>query len=174
MQSLNFNAVVFQVRPAGDAFYASNIEPWSAYLTGKIEFIKFITLCIRIRKINNIQLMMWQLFKLFRNSRQSSESVLGSAQIHNHRSKSEKSRCARVAKSFARTQQGWDLCVRFQSHVSIVPQCYLQLRRLHLDGSWLDYRWVVFVDGLKTTELKIDWKCQISYEFFDVFFFFSN
>lgn len=34
MQSLNINAVVFQVRPAGDAFYASNIEPWSAYLTG--------------------------------------------------------------------------------------------------------------------------------------------
>ena len=34
MQSLNINAVVFQVRPAGDALYASNIEPWSAYLTG--------------------------------------------------------------------------------------------------------------------------------------------
>lgn len=29
------NAVVFQVRPAGDALYASKIEPWSEYLTGK-------------------------------------------------------------------------------------------------------------------------------------------
>lgn len=28
------NAVVFQVRPAGDALYFSRIEPWSEYLTG--------------------------------------------------------------------------------------------------------------------------------------------
>jgi uncharacterized lipoprotein YddW (UPF0748 family) len=31
---LKFNAVIFQVRPACDAFYASRIEPWSEYLTG--------------------------------------------------------------------------------------------------------------------------------------------
>lgn len=31
----NFNAVVFQVRPQGDALYKSNIEPWSYYLTGE-------------------------------------------------------------------------------------------------------------------------------------------
>jgi uncharacterized lipoprotein YddW (UPF0748 family) len=30
------NAVVFQVRPACDALYASSIEPWSEYLTGKM------------------------------------------------------------------------------------------------------------------------------------------
>lgn len=30
-----FNAVVFQVRPEGDALYASTLEPWSRYLTGK-------------------------------------------------------------------------------------------------------------------------------------------
>lgn len=29
------NAVVFQVRPAGDALYESKLEPWSEYLTGK-------------------------------------------------------------------------------------------------------------------------------------------
>jgi len=29
------NAVVFQVRPAGDALYASRLEPWSEYLTGR-------------------------------------------------------------------------------------------------------------------------------------------
>jgi len=29
-----FNAVIFQVRPEGDAFYASNLEPWSRFLTG--------------------------------------------------------------------------------------------------------------------------------------------
>ena len=28
------NCLIFQVRPAGDAFYESNIEPWSPYLSG--------------------------------------------------------------------------------------------------------------------------------------------
>lgn len=32
--ALRLNAVIFQVRPAADALYASNIEPWSEYLTG--------------------------------------------------------------------------------------------------------------------------------------------
>lgn len=32
--SLHLNAVIFQVRPASDAMYASKIEPWSPYLTG--------------------------------------------------------------------------------------------------------------------------------------------
>src|SRR5215469_18012685 len=31
---LKLNAIVFQVRPACDAMYASTIEPWSEYLTG--------------------------------------------------------------------------------------------------------------------------------------------
>lgn len=30
----NMNAMYFQVRPAGDAFYDSSIEPWSQWLTG--------------------------------------------------------------------------------------------------------------------------------------------
>src|SRR5688572_29647098 len=32
---LKLNAVVLQVRPACDALYASELEPWSAFLTGK-------------------------------------------------------------------------------------------------------------------------------------------
>jgi uncharacterized lipoprotein YddW (UPF0748 family) len=32
--ALRLNAVVLQVRPAGDALYASSLEPWSEYLTG--------------------------------------------------------------------------------------------------------------------------------------------
>ena len=32
--ALRLNAVVFQVRPAGDALYASDLEPWSEFLTG--------------------------------------------------------------------------------------------------------------------------------------------
>ena len=31
---LHFNAVLFQVRPVADAFYASPFEPWSEYITG--------------------------------------------------------------------------------------------------------------------------------------------
>jgi uncharacterized lipoprotein YddW (UPF0748 family) len=34
VKELGMNAVVFQVRPAGDALYPSSLEPWSAYLTG--------------------------------------------------------------------------------------------------------------------------------------------
>ena len=33
--SHGLNAVIFQVRPAGDAMYRSKIEPWSEYLTGR-------------------------------------------------------------------------------------------------------------------------------------------
>src|SRR5262249_1721026 len=31
---LKLNTIIFQVRPACDAFYSSAIEPWSEYLTG--------------------------------------------------------------------------------------------------------------------------------------------
>lgn len=33
-EALHLNAVVFQVRPHGDALYRSELEPWSEYLTG--------------------------------------------------------------------------------------------------------------------------------------------
>lgn len=34
LKEANINAVIFQVRAEGDAFYKSNLEPWSRYLTG--------------------------------------------------------------------------------------------------------------------------------------------
>ncbi|MEO1378123.1 MAG: family 10 glycosylhydrolase [Cyanobacteria bacterium J06635_10] len=34
LQQLNFNALILQVRSEGDALYASEYEPWSAWLTG--------------------------------------------------------------------------------------------------------------------------------------------
>lgn len=34
MQEIGINAVIFQVRPEADALYASEIEPWSRYLSG--------------------------------------------------------------------------------------------------------------------------------------------
>ncbi|HSU15999.1 glycoside hydrolase family 10 protein [Longimicrobium sp.] len=33
--ALHLNAIVFQIRPAGDALYPSQLEPWSEYLTGE-------------------------------------------------------------------------------------------------------------------------------------------
>ncbi len=33
-QSLNFNAAIVQIRTAGDAFYKTDLAPWSKYLTG--------------------------------------------------------------------------------------------------------------------------------------------
>ncbi|MBN2417313.1 family 10 glycosylhydrolase [bacterium] len=35
LQTAGINAVVFQIRPACDALYQSDIEPWSVWLTGK-------------------------------------------------------------------------------------------------------------------------------------------
>lgn len=35
LQKNNFNAVIFQIRPQADAFYKSDMEPWSYYLTGE-------------------------------------------------------------------------------------------------------------------------------------------
>ena len=34
-QDLNFNAAIVQIRTAGDAFYESDLSPWSKYLSGK-------------------------------------------------------------------------------------------------------------------------------------------
>ena len=34
IKDLNMNAILFQVRPLNDAFYASELAPWSRYLTG--------------------------------------------------------------------------------------------------------------------------------------------
>ena len=35
LESLKFNAIVFQIRPTADALYQSDLEPWSLFLTGK-------------------------------------------------------------------------------------------------------------------------------------------
>ena len=34
-KNLNFNAIIFQIRPAADAFYNSKFEPWSSWLNGE-------------------------------------------------------------------------------------------------------------------------------------------
>ena len=34
LQACGINAIIFQVRPEADAFYQSDIEPWSRFFTG--------------------------------------------------------------------------------------------------------------------------------------------
>lgn len=34
-KALGFNAIIFQIRPAGDALYPTDLAPWSKYLTGR-------------------------------------------------------------------------------------------------------------------------------------------
>ena len=34
LQKAGINAIIFQVRPEADALYASQLEPWSRFLTG--------------------------------------------------------------------------------------------------------------------------------------------
>lgn len=36
LKEANFNAVIFQARPSADAFYKSDLEPWSYFLTGTL------------------------------------------------------------------------------------------------------------------------------------------
>ena len=35
LHRMGINAVIFQVRPTADAFYQSDLEPWSKYFTGE-------------------------------------------------------------------------------------------------------------------------------------------
>ena len=45
IKEAGLNSCVFQIRPSGDALYASNIEPWSYYLTGILySIIKLYTI----------------------------------------------------------------------------------------------------------------------------------
>jgi len=35
LKNANYNTVIFQIRPSGDALYNSTLNPWSSYITGK-------------------------------------------------------------------------------------------------------------------------------------------
>ena len=64
VQALNLNALILQVRPEGDALYASQLEPWSAWLTGvqgeaPDPFYDPLTLAIAECHKRNIELHAW-------------------------------------------------------------------------------------------------------------------
>lgn len=64
IQALNMNALVLQIRPAGDAFYASELEPWSYWLTGQqgkapVPFYDPLEFAIAESHKRNIELHAW-------------------------------------------------------------------------------------------------------------------
>ena len=62
MQSLNMNALIFQVRPNADAVYRSSLEPWSSWISGTMgrspgyDPLEF---CIREAHARGIEVHAW-------------------------------------------------------------------------------------------------------------------
>ena len=84
LAELNFNAVIFQIRTSGDAFYNSTLEPWSYYLTGHqgrapSPFYDPLEFVIQEAHSRNIEVHAW--FNPYR-ARADSSSKAGLA--HNH------------------------------------------------------------------------------------------
>jgi uncharacterized lipoprotein YddW (UPF0748 family) len=62
--ALKLNAVIFQVRPMADALYASELEPWSEYLTGTLgkapdPFYDPLELAVREAHARGLELHAW-------------------------------------------------------------------------------------------------------------------
>ena len=87
-QQLRLNAVVFQVRPACDALYASRLEPWSEYLTGEMgrapkPFYDPLELIVREAHLRGLELHAW--FNPFRARHASAKSPVSSHHVsHAH------------------------------------------------------------------------------------------
>jgi uncharacterized lipoprotein YddW (UPF0748 family) len=82
--SMNLNAVIFQVRPAGDALYASTLEPWSAYLTGQMgaapePFYDPLTFAIDEAHARGLELHAW--FNPYRARHPSDSSEIATTHI---------------------------------------------------------------------------------------------
>jgi uncharacterized lipoprotein YddW (UPF0748 family) len=83
---LHFNAVLFQVRPVGDAVYASPIEPWSEYLSGRqgqapVPFYDPLAFAIEEAHARGLQLHAW--FNPFRAGHPLSRSPHAPSHITN-------------------------------------------------------------------------------------------
>jgi len=64
IERLNLNVVIIQVRPASDAFYPSEIEPWSHFLTGKqglapVSFFDPLAFAIELCHSKGMELHAW-------------------------------------------------------------------------------------------------------------------
>lgn len=83
---LNLNAIVFQVRPHCDALYASELEPWSEYLTGAMgkapePFYDPLELAVKEAHARGLELHAW--FNPYRASHPSGKSELSADHISN-------------------------------------------------------------------------------------------
>src|SRR5262249_32462143 len=61
---LKLNAVIFQIRPMADALYASELEPWSEFLSGKLgkapdPFYDPLELAVREAHARGVELHAW-------------------------------------------------------------------------------------------------------------------
>ena len=68
--NIGYNAVIFQISPTGDAFFRSEISPWSAWLTGETNFTGTLVdsngeefdpleYAIRLARARNIEFHAW-------------------------------------------------------------------------------------------------------------------
>jgi len=81
---LKLNAIIFQVRPACDALYASDIEPWSEYLTGAMgkapePFYDPLSFAIEQAHKRGLELHAW--FNPYRAGHSSSKSAVSPTHI---------------------------------------------------------------------------------------------
>ena len=82
--ALQLNAVLFQIRPAADALYASKIEPWSEYLTGAqgrapVPFWDPLAFAITEAHARNLELHAW--FNPYRARHTDAKSPLAKTHI---------------------------------------------------------------------------------------------
>ena len=82
--ALKLNAVLFQIRPAADALYASKIEPWSEYLTGAqgrapVPFWDPLAFAIKEAHARNLELHAW--FNPYRARHTDAKSPLSKTHI---------------------------------------------------------------------------------------------
>ena len=82
--ALKLNAVLFQIRPAADALYASKIEPWSEYLTGAqgrapVPFWDPLAFAITEAHARNLELHAW--FNPYRARHTDAKSPLAKTHI---------------------------------------------------------------------------------------------
>ena len=85
---LRLNAVIFQVRTAADALYASELEPWSEYITGEMgrapePFYDPLTFAIEAAHARGLELHAW--FNPYRARHPSARSPSAAGHISNTR-----------------------------------------------------------------------------------------
>lgn len=88
VEDLNLNAVMLQVRPACDAFYKSDLEPWSEYLTGAMgrapkPFYDPLEFAVAAAHRRGLELHAW--FNPFRALHHSSKSTIPASHISKKR-----------------------------------------------------------------------------------------